>query len=110
MEKCPICVILGMAKMGKVDSFKIPGCECIFRSEDHNPPHFHVKHKQDGWEIRVFIATTTEKKLEYEFKVPSSRKKPIPSDLQKDIRKEVVSKRVELMKEWDSKVLVKDEL
>ncbi len=95
--------------MGKVDVFHLPGYECIFRSEDHNPAHFHVKNKQDGWEIRVFITTTTDKELDYNFKVPSDRKKAIPGDIQKEIRKAVSAHRDELMKEWDSKVLLKDE-
>lgn len=95
--------------MGKVDVFKVPWGECIYRSEDHNPPHFHVKHTQEGWEIRIFISTTTDKKLDYNFKTPSSRKIHISASLQKEIRKEVFKHREELMKEWDKKVLIKDE-
>jgi hypothetical protein len=38
--------------MAKVDSFAIPGLECWFWSNDHDPPHFHVK-RAGEWELKV---------------------------------------------------------
>ena len=90
--------------MGKVDAFKVSGCECYFRSEDHDPPHFHVKHKQEGWDIRVFIHTTDEKTLSYDFKIPSGRNKPIDGALEREIRKLVFEHREALMIEHSTKV------
>ncbi len=40
--------------MGGIDAFNISGLEIYFRSNDHPPPHFHVR-RSGEWEIRVFI-------------------------------------------------------
>jgi hypothetical protein len=38
--------------MAKVACFEIEGLKCWFWSNDHNPPHFHVK-RNGEWEIKV---------------------------------------------------------
>jgi hypothetical protein len=38
--------------MPKVKCFEIDGLSCWFWSNDHAPPHFHVK-KNGEWEMRV---------------------------------------------------------
>ena len=40
--------------MPRVASFDLPGIDCRFYSNDHEPPHFHAKRK-DEWEYRVFF-------------------------------------------------------
>lgn len=41
--------------MAKIDCFQIPGLYCWFWSNDHDPPHFHVK-RNGEWEIKVNFA------------------------------------------------------
>ena len=41
--------------MPKVACFEIPGLSCWFWSNDHNPPHFHMK-RQGEWELIVNFA------------------------------------------------------
>ena len=38
--------------MPKVACLEIPGLTCWFWSNDHNPPHFHVK-REGEWELKV---------------------------------------------------------
>jgi hypothetical protein len=41
--------------MPKVACFEIVGLTCWFWSNDHDPPHFHVK-RQGEWEYKVDFA------------------------------------------------------
>jgi hypothetical protein len=55
IEKCPIADYTssrGSRAIPKVESFEISGLSCWFWSNDHDPPHFHVK-KHGEWEIKV---------------------------------------------------------
>src|ERR1700677_2081189 len=58
VEKCPVSayvVIWRGTTMPKVACFAIPGLTCWFWSNDHEPPHFHVK--RDGeWELKIKFA------------------------------------------------------
>jgi len=56
----------------------------FFHSDDHGPPHVHVR-RPGEWEIRVNLLLTTEAHLEFTVKWPL--------DLEA------------LLKEWDEKVI-----
>lgn len=87
--------------------------EFWWNSEDHKPPHFHVSISSGVWEIRVRFCTSEPDKLDYDFKFPSSRKKPIPSTYEKQILNKMKNKSGSLMKrqlfnEWLAKVTQED--
>ena len=52
--------------MPKVRSFSIHGVECIFHTNDHDPPHFHAI-KGDDWEFRVWFLRGDKTMLEYDW-------------------------------------------
>jgi len=95
----------------------------FWHSKDHCPPHFHAKHKQGEWEIRVFFIECTDHLLSYDYKFPPSytqKLHPIKATFRKQILKQlsaltktifgddgkpvVVSFQAALYKEWDRKV------
>ncbi len=48
--------------MGKMEKINGGGpLEFFCNTKDHAPAHFHVKHRQDGWEIRVYFMSSTDK-------------------------------------------------
>ena len=51
--------------MPRVACFEIPGLSCWFWSNDHNPPHFHVK-REGEWEIQVNFAEGEEAMFEFQ--------------------------------------------
>jgi Domain of unknown function (DUF4160) len=53
--------------LGKVSAFSIDGLICLFYSNDHRPPHFHIK-KAGCWEIRVYFLSCTKNELDYSVK------------------------------------------
>jgi len=84
--------------MGRVEAFSVDGLVMWFWSEDHLPPHFHVK-KTGEWEITVSILQTTEGALAFESKWgsgPSGR-------LQVQLARNVVENRDALYREWSRK-------
>lgn len=86
------------SSLAKVDAIAIPGLEMWFWSDDHLPPHFHVK-KAGEWEISVHILETREQRLAYELKWgtgPSGR-------LQGTLARLVVVHREALYEEWSRK-------
>ena len=94
--------------MGKVECFAIDGLELFFLSNDHLPQHFHVK-KAGSWEIRVyFMRCSKEKELNFDIKFP--RNATIPSKDQKKILNLVLKNRSALLREWERKVCVKENL
>lgn len=83
--------------MAKVECFDIPGLKCWFYSNDHDPPHFHVK--QDGqWEIRVKFALVESQMFELKWGKPPSGK------VLRQIAKCVKDHRAQLLAEWEEKV------
>ena len=91
--------------MGNVSCFTLKGCNVFFNSMDHHPPHIHVQHVQSGWQIRVFIETTTLEILDYTFKYPRNGNVRISGKLQQGLREKIVSHREKLLKEWNNKVV-----
>lgn len=94
--------------MVKVENFNIHGLEAFFRSNDHLPPHFHVK-KKGEWEIRVYIITSTEK-LHYSVKFPKNKKQFLSSKEEKSILAFVIKNREKLYLDWENKVCVKEKM
>lgn len=88
--------------MGQVDAFSLPGFDVVFYSNDHLPPHFHVREAGE-WEIRVDIRETTENVLAYEIKWPNDFSGP-KSSTRKELRNAVVEHRAALLEEWEEKV------
>jgi hypothetical protein len=83
--------------MPKVECFEIPGLYIWFWSNDHDPPHFHVK--QEGeWEIKVKFAEGEEQMFEQEWGcIPSSK-------VLRKLKKAVKKHRADLLAEWEAKV------
>ena len=85
--------------MPKVKCFQIPGIECWFWSNDHDPPHFHAK-KTDEWEYRVnFTAAPGEM-----FDPVWVNRKP-SGKLTRALRNLVARHTVELLQEWEENVV-----
>ena len=57
--------------MPRVDALRIPGLELLFHSEDHHPPHLHVRRPWE-WEVRINLLSLT-------YEVIWSGKKNAPS-------------------------------
>lgn len=92
--------------MGKLEVFKIDGLYLFFNSNDHRPPHFHVK-KSGAWEIRVYFLTCIEKQLDFDLKWQKNKAEPTARE-KKEILLLVLEHREELLKEWEAKVIVKE--
>ncbi len=92
--------------MGKVEAFEIEGLEAWFNSQDHHPPHLHIRRRGE-WEIRVFFLECSEGRLNFELKWGQRRKRrkkgPSPQ-AQASILDEVLKHRTELLLEWERKV------
>jgi hypothetical protein len=75
-----------------VTAFKIPGLKIWFYSNDHEPPHFHVKRRGE-WEVKVHFLHAPEEMIETVFGKPSS-------SLVKKITRLSEEHRLELLEEW----------
>lgn len=83
--------------MPKVESLRIPGLELLFHSDDHLPPHLHVRRPWE-WEVRVNL-------LSLKHEVVWSGKKNAPSTRQmNEVLMQVEEKLVDLLIEWENKV------
>ena len=121
MSKMPVCGIVFYscpdtvkgAILGKLDCFSIQGLELFFYSNDHLPPHFHVK-KVGEWEVRINIETSTEANgldLSYVFPKRQGRNfRGISGQQQRQILKLIVDHRLEILEEWNLKVLVQENI
>lgn len=89
--------------MGRVDCCSVPGLDLFFHSDDHGPPHVHVR-RPGEWEIRVDLLLTGSDWLEYSVKWPRSFAGP-KSKMERTIRDMVVQYREALLEEWDTKVI-----
>jgi hypothetical protein len=92
--------------LSKVETFALDGLDLFFNSNDHLPQHFHVR-KPGKWEIRVFFLRCSKSKgLIFDCKWPPNTE---PSSKEKrEILKLVIAKRSALLKEWQTKVCVKE--
>ena len=83
--------------MPDVACFEIPGLKCWFWSNDHDPPHFHVK-RQGEWELKVQFAEGEAQMFELMWgDAPKSK-------VLREIAKKVRENRVQLLAEWEANV------
>ena len=83
--------------MPRVASFELPGIDCRFYSNDHEPPHFHARRKGE-WEYRVYFLLRREQMLELKWGSGASAK-----DLNA-LCDAGEAHRAALMQEWNDKV------
>ncbi|MFW6198206.1 MAG: DUF4160 domain-containing protein [Acidobacteriota bacterium] len=83
--------------MGRVEAFQVPGCTCVFYSNDHPPPHFHVS-RPGEWGMRVLFLEQPPR-CEVEFEV-----RAVPARLRRRIQALAAEHRLELFEEWERKV------
>ena len=82
--------------MGKLVSFTMPGYEIWFWSDDHDPPHFHVKRRGE-WELKVSFLKSRDEMFELKW----AKKTPKASVL-KEIFEKVKENRELLLLECTS--------
>ncbi|MEI9942173.1 MAG: DUF4160 domain-containing protein [Pseudomonadota bacterium] len=87
--------------MPRLDAFRVAGLDLWFNSADHKPPHFHAE-KTDAWEVRVYFLRDPTEMVEVIW-----GGEPKAADLKK-LRTLAAAYRVQLFKEWEQKVVVKD--
>ena len=88
--------------MGKVESCSVEGFEMLFYSNDHNPPHVHIR-KNGEWEIVIDLLFTTRNELRYIVKWPKSFLGP-DAKMKKIFRKMICDNRASLISEFERKV------
>jgi len=83
--------------MAKVDCFEISGLECWFWSNDHDPPHFHVK-REGKWELKVTFLAGAGDMFELQWGTSPKAK------VLRQIAAAVEANRAALLAEWQAKV------
>lgn len=83
--------------MPKVQCFEIAGLICWFWSNDHDPPHFHVK-RTGEWEIRVKFTEGEPRMFELVWGGFPGVK------VRRKIARNVEEHRVRLLAEWEANV------
>ena len=89
--------------MGKVECCSVSGLDLFFHSDDHGPPHVHVR-RPGEWEVRVDLILTTRDHLESSIKWPPQFTGP-RGRWREEIIGTVVAHRAALLEEWDRKVI-----
>lgn len=81
-------------QMATVQAFQMPGLTIWFWSNDHEPPHFHVKRRGE-WEVKVSFLLDRSEMIEivWSEKLPSKR-------VLKDLTSVAEMHRVALLKQW----------
>lgn len=95
--------------MPKLEAFKIEGLILKFNSLDHLEAHFHVLKPGGKWEIRIYFLSCTEDLLDLEYKKPpnpSADFDGMSKSERKELLKQVLGNRAELLAEWEKKVKV----
>jgi hypothetical protein len=82
--------------MAKVKCFEIPGLYCWFWSDDHDPPHFHVKRRGE-WELKVKFLEGPDTMFELKWGDPPKAK------VLKTIAAKAVANREALLLEWEAR-------
>lgn len=83
--------------MPRVASFDLPGIDCRFYSNDHEPPHYHAK-RTGRWQCRVFFMAPRGQMLELEWgRQPTAKERKALCDAAEEHR-------AALLQEWDEKV------
>jgi Domain of unknown function (DUF4160) len=75
-----------------VTTFQIPGLKIWFWSNDHEPPHFHVKQKGE-WEVKVSFLEDPSAMIEIVFGKPKSK-------ALKELTELTEQHRLELLEQW----------
>jgi len=88
--------------MAKLTSFSVSGMQLWFHSHDHNPPHFHAR-KKGAWEVRVYFQLNEEEMFDM---VSWEGKKTISAKDRRTLVALVETHRLELLREWETKVNV----
>ena len=78
--------------MASVSAFAISGLKIWFWSNDHEPPHFHVK-KRGEWEIKVAFLEDAPQMIEVVFGKPTAK-------VVKEIKELAAQHRLELLEQW----------
>jgi len=81
--------------MATVSAFQITGAKAWFWSDDHDPPHFHVK-RTNEWEVRVTFLLEEKDMIEVKW----ANRKPGKKVL-KEITSLAKKHRVALLKQWE---------
>ncbi|MGL4463704.1 MAG: DUF4160 domain-containing protein [Planctomycetia bacterium] len=82
--------------MPKVRCFEIAGLYCWFWSDDHDPPHFHVKRRGE-WELRVKFLEDVDEMFQLKWGDQPKAK------VLKEIAGLVMANRGALLLEWEEK-------
>ena len=82
--------------MAKVKCFEIPGLYCWFWSDDHDPPHFHVRRRGE-WELKVKFLEGLNTMFELIWGDPPKAK------VLKRIAGKAVANRQALLQEWEAR-------
>ena len=82
--------------MATVTAFQIDGLKIWFWSDDHEPPHFHVK-KAGEWEMKVSFLLAKNQMIEL---IPWSKKEP-SAKVKKEICTLAETHRVALLTQWE---------
>lgn len=91
--------------MSQLEAFEIPGLVIVFYSNDHAPPHFHVKRRGE-WELRVFFLECTATHLESEA-VFSKKGKAINPTQRKDLCRLIQRHRRAVLRQWQRAVEIR---
>ena len=78
--------------MASVSAFAISGLKIWFWSNDHEPPHFHVK-KRGKWEIKIAFLEDAPQMIEVVFGKPTAK-------VVKEIKELAAQHRLELLEQW----------
>lgn len=89
--------------MGKVTVISIVGLDLWFNSSDHLPPHFHAT-KPGHWGIRIYLLTTTAETLAWNLKWAKKAEGPSAKE-RRELSAAVSTNRVNLLAEWQQKVV-----
>ncbi len=89
--------------MPRLEVFEIEGLVLVFYSNDHDPPHFHVKRRGE-WELRIFFLECTEDHLASE-EVFSKRGCSMGAKHRRTLCRLIDGHRGELLREWERKVI-----
>ncbi len=78
--------------MVTVSAFSLSGLKIWFWSNDHEPPHFHVKRRGE-WEIKVAFLEDSSEMIEIVFGKPAAK-------VQKEISELTEQYRLEILEQW----------
>lgn len=82
--------------MVTVSAFQIEGLKLWFWSNDHEPPHFHVK-KAGEWEVKISFMLDQSEMVEVEWS-----KKHLSQKVLKQVTKLAEEHRVALLEQWQN--------